>query len=404
MKKLVAIATAAAALVSNIISASALTTANGTQVKFPLEAYVGQSIPAGKYYSPSASNIYYNVLLGSGGTVKLNENGLASNGKRSLQLKGNDKNYGGSTGGARITLMLGDKTPDQKYVISFDAWRQSPDWQDYAALNESKWNGNSRLTDTKTWTVETLGVGSEIGGIGDKEWKRYTATQSTIYDPQLDISVFGWGAIHIDNIVVKDTSGNVVFSEDFEGDVVELTEGVHEITTGKDGWTLEGSSDTAIEIKDEADGTGKRLRVLGKTGSSNIARFKIPLPAKAADGVYYITCDYTKTSDGASDGSTSIDLTGDNIYGDGCINKIKSNGQLVVRGSGDYLYIAGLGWCGVYIDNIVVKDKDGKVLFTEDFDNYDEKYSYKTYETKLHGLAANGRPERAKSIRVLLEE
>ena len=314
-------------------------------------------------------------------------------------------------------MFLGTQSSDNYYVISIDAARginNSHDSRDYITLNEANYNGGARLDEASVWDQKTYLLTRN----NEYAWYRYEATMHTIYDPEIDVAVAGWGELLIDNVVVKDRAGNLLFSENFEESDYEAvptsiptvaptnaptpeptvapsptpiptstptpTDGEHVLTTKNDGWLKDGNMNVTFECE-EYNG-GHRLFVSGHNASS-VGTYRIALPAKAVDNEYHITYDHEKPSGAGND--VSIDLVGNNIYGPGKINTL-TDGVHIVSGSGDYLYIACVGWGGAYIDNIVVKDKNGKTLFTEDFENFDTKYSYYTYDTKLQGLAANG--------------
>ena len=216
MKKIVAFIAFAVVLVSSI-TVNAQTTVNGTKIDFPITADEYFKIQNTEYVSIRNSSIKYKVTSKDESYAMLMKEGdYASQGKRALRLYGKGTNVGGADGAARISFFIGEQTADNKYVISFDAHRVYTDWQDYVTLNEYEWNNGARLDTTTIWEVTELGKGSEIGGGGDAVWNRYEATLTTENVPQLDFSVYSWGVMFIDNIIVKDTEGNIIFSEDFE--------------------------------------------------------------------------------------------------------------------------------------------------------------------------------------------
>ena len=301
----------------------------------------------------------------------------------------------------KVALKIGKKTADNMYVISFDVADRNHDYRNYVTLNDYEWDGAARLDTNTVYTVTNIGTGET----GNDTWNHYEGTLTTTLDPEIDIAAFGWGRIFIDNIMVKDTDGNILFSENFEASdyeaapeppVVEPTEGVHALSTKSDGWEAFGnvpgtSSEPTIKFGFHNGLQSNALRVLGN--AKGVGKIRLPLPKKSSDDTYYITFTYVQPGNYTVK-TVSIDLVGDNVYGPGCISSdgvIKDG--ITVSGTGDYLYIAFDGYGSAWLDNIVVRESNssGKILFTEDFENIDTKYSYYTYETKLQGLSANGR-------------
>jgi len=192
----------------------------------------------------------------------------------------------------------------------------------------------------------------------------------------LRINAQGWANLEIDNIMIKDKNGNVIYEEDFDGNRRPIAY--------TDGWTREGYSGSTFKV---VEASGNHKLQASSDGTNNVGRYKIALPEKAVDNEYHISYDWEKIGSGSGT-DASIDLAGNNVYGNGQVSKL--NTEFVTTSSSDYLYISVVGWAGVYIDNIVVKDKNGNVLFTEDFENFEDRYTYYVEETKLQGLSANG--------------
>ncbi len=193
----------------------------------------------------------------------------------------------------------------------------------------------------------------------------------------LRLEAKGWAGAEIDNIMIKDKNGNVIYEEDFDGN--------QRPTSYTDGWTKGGDASSTFKVVDISG--NHKLSAKGGGTEGNVGTYKIALPDKAVDNEYHITYEWEKIGSGSGT-NASVDLVGNAIYESGQVSKLGS--EFVTTSGSDYLYIAVTGWAGVYIDNIVVKDKNNKVLFTEDFENFDEKYTYYVEETKLQGLSANG--------------
>ena len=194
---------------------------SGTRFLFPLESYIDQNITTASTFTvEGAENVEYIFTFDGVGSPDAKVRTLdASDGTRSMRIRGTDTTSKDIGLGALFTLKFGKPTEDGQYVISFDLYRELSSIRDYAALNHDGWDGAARLTGNTKWTVTELGTGNGIGGTGTGRWSRYTATLSTdANDPQLNFAVANGGELHIDNIIVKDTSGNTIFAESFEAD------------------------------------------------------------------------------------------------------------------------------------------------------------------------------------------
>ena len=194
---------------------------DGTRFPFPLEGLVDENIKTASTYTVEGTeNVVYRFTFEDKGSPDAKvRTADASDGTRSMRIRGSYTTSKSRGLGAEFTIKFGNPTADGKYVISFDLYRELSSDYDYATLNYDGWDGPARLTGTTKWTVTPLGAGNSIGGTGTGNWSRYTATLSTIADdPQLNFAVANGGELHIDNIIVKDTSGNVLYAESFEAD------------------------------------------------------------------------------------------------------------------------------------------------------------------------------------------
>ncbi|MBR5809595.1 MAG: hypothetical protein IKY39_05820, partial [Clostridia bacterium] len=386
------------------------TMSGGVEVASPVEDYVGQNVPAGTYESESDSDVKYVITYGSGAYGKVTY-GTSAYGNSSFFLYGADNNVGGTTGSARITLKLGQKTADNKYVISFDVARNTANGSDYATLNEEDWSGSAKLTGTSKWSTISRGA----IGTGNKEWTHYYATLSTTSDPQLDFSVFGWGAMCIDNIVVKDSDGNIIFQEGFECgappaiiDVEATTSGGKEIDSPLRAYIGKNVPNRTLSSERNADvmytptyGTSAYAKVVNtvSAGGSNslylyganntaadgkgAARITLNIGTKTADNKYVISFDARRENATESDYATLNEISWQENARIGRAAMWASSSRGVVgNGSHEWThYVATLtteadpkldfavfGWAKMYIDNIVVRDTDGNIIFSEGFE------------------------------------
>ncbi len=217
MKKAIAAAAALAMLFAGIIPVSARIDCYYENFASPIKTVgIGNNIPAGTYASSTNPDIQYIFTYEGSGPYAKWSNGTASGGVGSLILYG----WNSETRESKAVIKIGKKTDDNKYIISFDKTDPSgysQSYLDYVTLNEYEHNGKARINSNSVWTVTDIGNGSN----GSNTWKHYEATLTTIYEPEIDIAAHGWGRIYIDNIMVKDTAGNILFSENFETDDYE---------------------------------------------------------------------------------------------------------------------------------------------------------------------------------------
>ena len=400
-----------------------------TGYKFPFEDYIDEYIPAGDYTVAGTKNVIYHVRNnGEDTSVSIVRTADASDGARSFRIRSKDTDRVGKTLCTEFTLKFGNQTDDGKYVISFDLWREVSSAYDYAALNYDGWDGPARLTDTTKWDVEYLGKGQDIGGVGEGEWSRYTATLKTIADdPQLNFAVAGRGELHIDNIIVKDTSGNLLFAESFEesGPTINNATLANPEEPGDDGeegfpfpfedyideyipvgdYTVEGTKnviyhvrnngeDTSVSIVRTADASdGKRsFRIRGKdtdrVGKTLCTEFTIKFGSQTADGKYVISFDLWREVSSAYDyaalnydgwdgparltDTTKWDVEylgkGQDIGGVGTGEWSRYTAKLSTIADDPQLNFAVAGRGELHIDNIIVKDTSGNLLFAESFE------------------------------------
>ena len=173
LKKIIASISAATMLITSTLTATVSAGSDGTRFPFSLESYLNQNITTNCSFTvEGAENVEYIFTFDSVGSpdAKLRDMD-ASDGTRSMRIRGS---YTESTErglGALFTLKFGNQTEDGQYVISFDLYRELSSDYDYAALNYDGWDGPARLTGTTKWTVEELGAGSSIGGTGTGTWR-----------------------------------------------------------------------------------------------------------------------------------------------------------------------------------------------------------------------------------------
>ena len=433
-----------------------------TRFPFPLEDYVDQNITAASTYTvEGAENVVYSFTFENIGSPDAKVRTLdASDGTRSLRIRGSYTHSTSKGLGAEFTLKFGNPTADGRYDISFDLYREQSSAYDYATLNYDGWSGAARLTGTTQWTVTELGTGNGIGGTGTGSWSRYTATLSTTADdPQLNFAVANGGELHIDNIIIKDTSGNVIFAESFEaegliiGEAAEPDEPVEpdepdepiepdepdepdepgdsEVTDIifpfeqylnvnyiPDGnYVVEGAENVVYIVKrhssgspdvklrsgDGSDGT-RSLRIRGTNTDSTDKGLGVEFTTKignpTADGQYVISFDLYREQSSAFDyaafnydgwdgaarltGTTMWTVTelgfGRDIGGTGTGRWSRYTATLSTDADDPQLNFAVANGGELHIDNIIVKDTSGNVIFEESFEGYyGEEYEYLGY-------------------------
>ena len=435
MKRIITAISAVAMLITSSLTAT-VSASDETRFPFPLEGLVDQNITASSTFAVAgAENVVYSFTFDSEGWADAKvRTADASNGTRSLRIRGTGTTSMSRGLGAEFTVKFGNPTADGQYVISFDLYREKSSDYDYAALNYDGWDGPARLTDTTKWAVTELGAGNSIGGVGTGSWSRYTATLLTFADdPQLNFAVANGGELHIDNIIVKDTSGNVLYAESFESDgpiiavpeepeipdepeepeVIEGTrfpfplEGlVDENITTASSYTVEGtenvvyrftfedkgSPDAKVRTADASDGT-RSLRIRGSYTTSTSrglgAEFTVKFGAPTADGQYVISFDlYRELSsdydyvalnydgwDGPArlTGTTKWAVTelgaGNSIGGTGTGSWSRYTATLLTFADDPQLNFAVANGGELHIDNIIVKDTSGNVLYAESFES-----------------------------------
>jgi hypothetical protein len=417
-KKLISAVAAAAITLTSFVQVSAVTVLSGSRYQDGFYNFGDETvlpkIPAGTYdYSDYSGegNPYFEITYNGNGLSRISP-GATTSGARALYLYGGEYNSD-TTPGASISFHLAEKSYNDKYVISFNVTNKH--WLSAASLNKGYWDtAKPRFNESGTqWTTTDIGQGK----VGTKDWIRCSATLSTVNNPQIDFAVYRGGKIIIDDITVKDQRGKVLFKEDFE--ITTSTEGEDELSEYTDGWYREGDTQRSFQVVDWYDITydkgestehtdktttpgEHRLRIYGNdenTATENIGTYKIALPKKTADGVYKISYDAIIGRSDLQNTSASFGFKEDSIYygreetGDNTgLYQIKSghNEYTITDTNAKFLYFAAVGWANAYVDNIVVKDSSDNVIFSEDFENFDTKYTHKTYSTKLQGLSANG--------------
>ena len=224
VKKATAAAAALAMLFAAVIPVSARIDSYYENFASPIkDVGIGNVIPPGTYTSSTNPDIQYIFYSETGpgtegkGPYARWSDGAACKGEGSLFIYGwNAQEYM-----EKLIIKIGKRSDDDKYIISFDSgsassWNHS--YRDYASLNDFEWTGKARFNSNNVWTVTDIGVGEKNNSW---TWEHYEATLTTTLDPEIDFGAFGWGRVCIDNLIVKDTSGNILFSENFEADDYE---------------------------------------------------------------------------------------------------------------------------------------------------------------------------------------
>ena len=216
MKKLIAFITATVLLTSGI-TASAKTVVQGKWVHFPFTNVTSDLAP-GEYAIPGtdAKWVYENhEANGKRGRSKITTTNAAT-GERALYLFAQNDDATVYDPGAKMTIHWGELTGDGTYHVQFDMMPWDPDYRDFVALNMDRWDSAARIKDGEgtIWEKGPAFQGSKHGD--NRDFYTYTGTVSTENDPELSFAVWGYSRMTIDNIIITDSTGKVVFSEDFE--------------------------------------------------------------------------------------------------------------------------------------------------------------------------------------------
>ena len=459
MKRIITAISAVAMLITSSLTAT-VSASDETRFPFPLEGLVDQNITASSTFAVAgAENVIYQMKFQEGAWADAKvRNGDGSDGNRSLRIRGTGTTSTTRGLGAEFTVKFGNPTADGQYVISFDLYREASSNYDYATLNHDGWDGPARLSDNSKWTVTPLGTGNSIGGKGTGNWSRYTATFSTIADdPQLNFAVADGGELHIDNIIVKDTEGNIIYAESFEsaGPIIAVPEeddddepdqpGVDPDEPAVDGtrfpFPLEGlvdqnittsgtylvagaenvvyqmtfdsvgSPDAKVRNGDGSDGN-RSMRIRGSyTTSTSMglgAEFTIKFGKPTTNGKYVISFDlYRELSSNYDYAALNYDgwngaarLTGTTMW---TVTPLGAGNSIGGAGSGSWSrYTATLSTIAddpqlnfavanggeLHIDNIIVRDTLGNVLYAESFESAGPIIEVPKFEYLGYGLYA----------------
>ncbi len=300
-------------------------------------------------------------------------NTMGTSGTHSLDLNaGGSTNYDRDNGGAMVRFVFGQSSADGKYHVSFNLTTFGTSTSDYATLNWDSWDGAAKLYSGSKWKKTEIGTGASNGGIGDQVWTKYEAdfTSSSTSDLELRIAVYSWARIAIDDILITDGSGNILFSEDFErGEVLStlLTRWKYGGTTG------------AVKFKIMSDKENPSNHILNVTGTNTGAgRYCLDVP-KTADNIYEVT--FTKKQlNGHIYNPVSLGFS-NNEYGDGNLAKsitTEAGSQTITLNSAGntQFRINSGGWGAVVLDDICIKNSKGEILVYEDFEDTNREISY----------------------------
>lgn len=210
-------------ITATILLTSSITVNAKTVVKdrwvhspFELSGLINVYFTPGEFPIPDNEDVKWVLTQTSDGSnqnkCKIATNNAATGG-RSLYLTAREGGEG-SYGSAQMSIILGELTGDGTYTVQFDMARQLTDWRDYVALNMDGWDSEARLDTTTIWTKGESFTGSL--NEADVTFYTYTGTFTRELAPELNFGVFGWGNMFVDNIIVKDSEGKIVFAEDFE--------------------------------------------------------------------------------------------------------------------------------------------------------------------------------------------
>ena len=330
---------------------------------------------------------FYAITHGS--KVEIRQGKFCTSGTRSLTLRSGNGNYydDGRAGGTLVKFIL-PSVADGKYNVKFNAHIDDLvfDGKEYAYAtmnwNELTQNGSSgraSLLESKAgrgiWTVTTIGTGADNGGLGTTQtWRRFEATITALNDEnELRFSVKGWQAFTIDDLEVTDKYGNVILKEDFE------TGTVNSLHLSR--WSFSGNSSacTYRVVPDigTSGGINHTLQVYRrkdtKEGGLTYIYTTVPI---VANNSYTLTYD-TFSDDGTYFTPVSIDFSGSNVYGTYEVPGSATTGvtKTVNSGGNTELKIAAGDWGRMRIDNIVLRDSSGNIVFSEDFEEHSREFS-----------------------------
>ncbi len=321
--------------------------------------------------------------------VEIRQGKFCTNGYRSMTLRPADTgSQDNNHAGAVLVKFIMPKVADNEYHVRFNAYVDDLvyDYKNYAyatinwhMLSEGS-SGKASLLYSKNnadglWTVTTLGTGAEVGGLGTTQtWRRYEATIiASNAENELRFSSKGWDAFTIDEIVVTDKYGRVVLSEDFE---YATSNSLH-----LSRWTFSGDS-SACTYRIASDvgtsgGINHTLQVYRRkdTATAGLTYIYTTVPIVAGN-TYTLTYD-TFSDDGVYYTPVSIDFSGSSVYGTyevpgsattGVSKSVNSEGNTELK-------IAAGDWGRLRIDNIVLRDSSGRIVFSEDFEEHSREFS-----------------------------
>lgn len=270
----------------------------------------------------------------------------------------------------------------------------------------------TRVT-TNGASVNTINVRNTIWS---KETEgNFTKYTGTITDPAstgIKIQAVNGGWIGIDDIVVTGSDGSVLFEENFEY-------GYKPKYTSTDKWIV-SKADGMYAVFGAGQGyngtKGLYLNAVGK-GTETL---KALIPARTADGIYKISYDInmlcgdpkSKISISLDDNKTPVsNADGKSEFVNSYLvnsdmwkiteleagsDKATNNRWYHVEGTvtstntaENYFDIRAVGWTAMNIDNIVVENSKGQVIFSEDFERTTAGTTY-TYPYFISGASANG--------------
>ncbi len=383
VRKLIAAVAAMAMVLTSFASVSATTYYTGIHFPDRFNDWAGGvSIPANtKYTYTDRSGTNFWTYVGSG-NVQINTAHVIS-GARSLRIKASNSNASDGRGDARIRFNIPADYTSGSVTVSFITCNDNGagyDWLDYATVGEINWDSTARLKDSNTmWSKTYLGTPENLGGLGDPEgsgdpdyWYRYEATFTPPEDViRLDFAAFGWSYFIIDDIVVTDGSGNVIFSEDFEIDTVSST------LLSK--WTYTGTDGAIFRVIPASSGSMSN-HVLSIMANDKIAAIGTEVPIVEGNTYTLSYKTYNSYYFGSSHYERYVALGMTNDY------EQRTNAVAVGSSAGTYettfncggntnFRIAARYWGEIYIDDICLKDSNGKIVFFEDFEEHDREFS-----------------------------
>jgi len=371
IKKIIAVATAAASILTATVTANAHAVVDTLLMESQFETH--RIVGNGEYVFLSGNNSITKTYGSTGlqcvltttgtGTIGFSDANSTIYGRSALRLRGCEN----GTALMRV-LIPHDKIPSDKiYHVSMVMRKGmlSDKAKSYATMNYVHFENSdhtANLYNGSMWTKTNLGTGSANGGYGnDTDWYEYTADIPCEADPpEFRIYIDSanpagtWDRTFICQLRISKSDGTTIFFENFEDDFAQTD------------WQQYGSSTDSIakfQVKEQTGDISNHILWV-KAYHQGIGTAYVNLP-KVLDNTYIVS--YEKKVVGDTTVSVSFDSlpTGQGKIGSGTGKVTKT---FVTDGNTD-LRISAEGWGFAQLDNFLVKDKNGNIVYEEDFES-----------------------------------